>query len=66
MEQHSLVTLIVVLLCHLPPPVTVSLPQFGVPVQLRSVTSFLCSTQYTLYDGKNDAPDLLYLNDVVG
>ena len=30
-EEHSLVALIVVLLGHLSPPVTVLLPQFGVP-----------------------------------
>ena len=30
-EEHSLVALIVVFLRHLSPPVTVLLPQFGVP-----------------------------------
>ena len=32
MEQHSLIALIMILLCHLSPPVTVPLPQLGVPV----------------------------------
>ena len=31
MEEHPLVALIVVFLGHLSPPVTVLLPQFGVP-----------------------------------
>ena len=31
MEQHSLIALIVILLSDFPPPVTVPLPQLGVP-----------------------------------
>ena len=40
MEQHSLIALIVILLCQLPPPVAVSLPELGVP-ETQHVTSHL-------------------------
>merc|ERR1719154_475995 len=39
MEQHPLIALVVVLLCHLSPPVAVPLPQFCVPDFLYFVNS---------------------------